>query len=276
MSRVIRVFPTRTSVTPDDELVRVGIGPGFFDEADRVEISVAFTWTLPLADNLEKQWRHVAPTTMGGPALMTRGEDFTPGRFVRHGRTITSRGCPNKCWFCSVWRREGEGVRELPIHDGYDILDDNLLACSDGHVKDVFAMLGRQSEKPRFTGGLEAKRLKPWHCEALRKLKPERLYFAYDTPDDYEPLVEAGKMLREAGFTTASHVLGCYVLCGHRGDTFDKAMTRCRQAHSAGFMPYAMAYCDPATGRASSAWTRWARQFLRPQIAATILRGGNR
>jgi len=269
--RVIRVFPVKTSITPDDELVRVGIGPGFLDEADRVEISVAFTWNLKHAELLERQWRHVAPTTMGGPALMTRGEDFTPGRFVRHGRTITSRGCPNKCWFCSVWRREGEGVRELPIHDGYDILDDNLLACSDEHVKAVFAMLGRQSHPAKFTGGLEAKRLKPWHCAELRKLKPERLYFAYDTTDDYEPLVEAGKMLREAGFTAASHDLGCYVLCGYKGDTFDAAFNRIRQTVDAGFTPQAMLYRDSSGGGVDAEWARWARKFARPAITHSIM-----
>ena len=33
--------------------------------------------------------------------------------------------------------------------------------------------------------------MKPWHCELLKESRPERMYFAYDTPDDYEPLVEA-------------------------------------------------------------------------------------
>jgi hypothetical protein len=268
--RVIRVFPRRTSITPDDELVRVGIGPGFFDEADRVEISVAFTWDLPLAERLESQWRHVAPTNMGGPALMTRGEDFTPGHFVKLGHTITSRGCPNHCWFCSVWRREGVGVRELPIHDGYDILDDNLLACSDEHVRAVFAMLSAQTRKPKFTGGLEARILKPWHCAELRRLKPERLYFAYDTPDDHDPLVEAGKMLRAAGFTTASHVLGCYVLCGWSGDSFDSATLRMTQTAAAGFMPQAMLFRDKS-GIVDADWARWARKFARPAITHSIM-----
>jgi hypothetical protein len=39
----------------------------------------------------------------------------------------------------------------------------------------------------------------------MRKLKTERMYFAYDTPDDLEPLIEAGKMLRASGITAASH-----------------------------------------------------------------------
>lgn len=49
---------------------------------------------------------------------------------------------------------------ELPITDGYNVLDDNLLACSEKHIHDVFDMLKRQKEKPIFTGGIEAKILK--------------------------------------------------------------------------------------------------------------------
>jgi hypothetical protein len=265
MKRIIRVFPRRTKATPTDDLAVVGRSPELFDQADEVHVSVTFTWDLPAAERLAREWRFVAPVSIGGPALMSRGEDFTPGRFVRKGYTITSRGCPNKCWFCSVWRREGGTVRELPIQDGYDILDDNLLACSEAHVRAVFAMLARQPERPKFTGGLEAKIIKPWHCAELRKLKPQRLYFAYDTPDDLEPLREAGKMLREAGFTTASHVLSAYVLCGWPKDTMEGAEKRMRETLDAGFTPMAMLYRD-RYGKRDTQWMRWARQWARPAI----------
>jgi hypothetical protein len=258
-------------MTPDDDLVRIGVGPGLFDECDNVKISVAFTWDLPLAESLFKQWSFVSPTEIGGPALMTRGESFEPGEFVKQGFTITSRGCPNKCWFCSVWRREGAGIRELEIHDGYDVLDDNLLACSDDHVRRVFDMLAKQKQRPKFTGGLEAKILKPWHCERLKALKPERLYFAYDTPDDYEPLVEAGKMLRASGFTTASHTLSSYVLCGYPRDTFDGAEIRMRQTIAAGFTPMAMLYMD-SEGCRDDDWRAWARRWARPSIVYSSAR----
>lgn len=34
MKKIIRVFPTRTHATPTDELARIRVLPGFFDEAD--------------------------------------------------------------------------------------------------------------------------------------------------------------------------------------------------------------------------------------------------
>ena len=80
-------------------------------------------------------------------------------------------------------RRE-KGLRELPIQDGWNVLDDNLLACSDDHVEKVFQMLGKDKKKAaRFTGRVwKPKILKPWHAKRIRDINPERLYCAYDTP----------------------------------------------------------------------------------------------
>lgn len=154
--RIARVFPRRTSATPCDDLAFVGDPPGLFPpEVDEVHISVAFTWDMEEADRLAKEWRHIAPVKIGGPATGEKGLDFEPGRYLKPGYVITSRGCRNRCWFCSVWRREGD-IRELPIRDGWNVLDDNLLATSWGHFVRVCRMLARQKQKPEFTGGLEA------------------------------------------------------------------------------------------------------------------------
>ena len=267
--RVIRVFCRKTAATPDDNLVRIARPPvRFDDEADEIHIPVIFSWDLPVAEQLEKVWKYVAPVRIGGPALGDPGCDFVPGRYVKRGYVITSRGCPNRCWFCRVWRNEGN-IRELPITEGHNLLDSNILACSDEHIKAVFAMLAdgkRRFKKPiEFTGGLEAARLKPWHVKALRELRPKQLFFAYDTPDDIEPLVEAGRLLLAAGFTTASHALRCYVLCGFKGDTMDAAGGRMVQTLQAGFLPMAMLYRDEKGDR-DPAWMRFQKAWARPAI----------
>jgi hypothetical protein len=268
--RIIRVFPRRTNATPNDDLVRIAEAPTLFDQADEVHVSVAFSWDLPLAEKLAAAWAPVAPVRIGGPATGERGGDFVPGRYVKAGYVLTSRGCPNSCWFCNVWRREGQEVRELPITDGWNLLDDNLLACSEKHQRAVFAMLkhNKKGGPVQFTGGLEAKRLEPWHVEALRDLKPKQMFFAYDTPDDLEPLRAAGRMLIEGGFTVASHVLRAYVLCGWPTDTIEAAANRMQQTLDAGFLPMAMLYRDNS-GRRDPVWQKWGRQWARPSIAAS-------
>lgn len=266
--KIIRVFPRKTRATPDDVDTRICCPPGFFDFADEIHIPVLFTYDIPVAERLEKLWRHVAPCKLGGPAYDDPGGEFVPGMYVKHGYVITSRGCPNQCWFCSVPKREGT-IREIGITEGHNLLDSNILACSDNHIKAVFKMLAdgkKKFKKPvEFTGGLEAARLKQWHVDALRELKPKQLFFAYDTPDDLFPLWEAGKMLLDAGFTESSHSLRCYVLCGYKGDTFQAAQARMFQAQNAGFMPMAMFYRD-REGKRDAEWSKWQRTWVRPEI----------
>ncbi len=262
---IARVFPRRTNATPSD-LYSFHTEPGWFipDDITEVAVSVAFTWDLPRAEYLARAWKHIAPVTIGGPGTGMKGEGFEPGRYLKPGYVITSRGCPNKCWFCDVWRREGN-VRELPIRSGNNVLDDNLLACSEKHIRAVFKMLKAQKGRKEFTGGLEAARLKDWHIDLLVDLKPKQMFFAYDTADDYEPLIEAGKKLAKAGFTVERKITRCYVLIGDPNDTFTAAEKRLHQALVAGFIPMAMLYRNKS-GKYDTAWRRLQRQWARPAM----------
>lgn len=270
--KIARVFPRKTNASPDDGLAFFGPPPKDPPHIDAVHVSVAFTYDLPKAETLAEAWAKTGlPVSMGGPAFNEPGGDFTPGLYLKKGYVITSRGCGNSCWFCEVPKREG-GLRELPVTEGYNVLDDNLLACSESHIRAVFAMLSKQPERPVFTGGLEAKLLKAWHVDLLRQSKTKRLYCAFDTPDDYEPIVAAGKLLRDGGITRASHTAACYVLIGYPGDTMDKAERRLIDTWAAGFMPYAMLYRDKA-GTADPEWKKFQRLWVRPQILFTTLKG---
>ena len=268
--QIARVFPRRTRATPTDNLAFYD-EPGLFPiDADEVHVSVTFTYDLPRAEFLAKAWERIAPVRIGGPATGMPGGEFMPGLYLKPGYVITSRGCPNRCWFCSAWRREGD-TRELPVADGWNVLDDNLLACSEQHIRSVFAMLKRQPRRAEFTGGLEAARLQPWHVELLRELRPKQMFFAYDAEDDYELLVEAGRALIGAGFTVQSHVLRCYVLIGYPDDTFEAAERRLQQADAAGFLPMAMLWRDN-DGKRDLQWARFQRQWARPTLVASGLR----
>lgn len=271
--RIARVFPRKTKATPEDEDAFIGPLPRDIRETgggiDEVHISVTWTYDIPKAELLEKSWRKLGvPVKVGGPAFGDRMGDFVPGLYIRSGYTFTSRGCPNHCWFCSVQQAAHGTIKELPITDGYNILDDNILATSEGHFRAVVDMLKRQSERPIWTGGIEAKILKPWQAELMREAKTKRFYCAYDTPDDLEPLIEAGKIFRAAGFTVASHAMCCYVLIGYRGDTFEAAETRLMQTIKAGFVPYAMLYRDK-DGKVDEVWRAFQREWCRPIIVGS-------
>lgn len=268
---VARVFPRKTNATPDDGLAFFAPPPPILPRIDEVHVSVAFTYDLPKAEQLAEAWQKTGiPVKLGGPAFNEPGGDFIPGRYLRHGFVITSRGCNNSCWFCSVPKREG-GLRKLPITTGFNVLDDNLLACSETHIRAVFDMLKSQPERPIFSGGLEARLLKPWHVDLLRESKAQRFYCAYDIPADYEPLVEAGKLLQAGGITRKSRIPNCYVLIGYLSDTMEKAEKRLRDTWTAGFAPYAMLYRNE-TGETDAEWRKFQRLWVRPQILFTTLK----
>lgn len=262
MTKTIRVFPRRTRATPDDDDAYIG-GPTLFVEADKVVVSCTFTWDKPEAERLAEAWKCIAPTELGGPAYGDPGGEFEPGKFLKDGYTITSRGCTNRCWFCYVWKRTG-GLRELEIKDGWIVADDNLLACSKEHILRVFKMLQRQKEPISFTGGIEAKLLEGWHIDKLLELRLRSFYCAYDTEDDYDPLKTASKMLFDSGLIRkSSHKAGCYCLIGYPGDTFDNAEKRLKDVMGLGFIPFAMLYRDNK-GEYKKEWRRFQRSWSRP------------
>ena len=269
--KIIRVFISKTNATPNDDLVRINTLPSLFDEADEIHISVTFTWDIARAEQLAEHWKFVAPVKVGGPAYNEKGGDFVAGMYMKNGYVITSRGCNNRCWFCSVPQREGYELRELPIVDGYIITDDNLLACSEKHINSVFEMLKRQPQRPQFNGGLEAKLLTQELANKLYELKPVSMFFAYDTVSDYEPLIQAGKLLREAGFKKNHKITRCYVLIGYQGDTFAKAEKRLLQAWEAGFFPMSMLYRDQE-GKTLKDWKLFQRQWSYSTVAGAILK----
>lgn len=273
--RLIRVFPRKNKATPDDNLAYYG-PPDLFAEADEIHVDVTFTTDKPIAEALAEEWKHVAPVKVGGVAYeLDRAEpyplEFVPGRYVKPGFTFTSRGCPRRCWFCSVWKKRPEATPIPGFHDGWNVLDDNLLSCPEPHVRSVFAMLKRQKRRIEFTGGLEAAALQDYQVGLLVDMKPRpNCFFAYDPGDPFETLQTAARRLIEGGFTARSHRLRTYVLIGFPKDTLQLAEDRMNQMLSIGFTPHAMLWSPETTSaekyRPGIEWRRLQRRWARPAI----------
>jgi hypothetical protein len=268
--KIARVFPRKTEQTPDDALVFFTEPPRYgyekvYESLDEIHISCTFTYDCKTAEWLCKQWESLGiPVKIGGPAYDNYTKEFIPGMYLKRGCTITSVGCHNKCWFCSVWKRAGD-LKELEIKDGWIIQDDNFLLCSENHKKAVIEMLKKQKHRPEFRGGLEAKLLTRADVELIQSANPKSMYFAYDTPDDYEPLIEAGKLLQEAGITLKTRIPYAYVLMGYPKDTMQAAEQRCIDTLKAGFIPFGMLYKDK-DGNENKAWRRFSRNWARMEI----------
>jgi hypothetical protein len=267
--RLARVFPRKTKASPDDNLAFFG-PPDLLSYADEVHVSVTFSYDKPRAERLAEEWSRIAPVKIGGVAYGDTSLEFIPGRYIKPGYTITSRGCPRRCWFCGVWKKWPE-PNVLPIIDGWNVLDDNLLACPRPHVEAVFDMLRRQKRRVEFTGGLEARAMEDYQVDLLASLTPRpNMFFAYDPGDPFETLESAARRLLAAGFTARSHRLRCYVMIGYPKDTFALAEARLRQMLSIGFTPFAMLWKPDTPSQEKYApgpeWRSFQRQWARPKI----------
>jgi hypothetical protein len=266
MSRILRVFPRRTSMTPADSLAWVGLPPKWLPEVDEVHVSVTFTWDLPAGDVLYDVWsrRYPGITQLGGPAIDGGLGPFVPGRYLRPGVVLTSRGCPRSCVWCMVPRREGALV-ELEVTEGYHVQDNNLLACSRAHQERVYSMLRAQRRACVLSGGLDVRLLDDWVLEQLRTLRIGRLFLAADTLGMLDPVREARSRL---DWLTRWQVW-CYVLIGFDGETIAQARSRLEAVYDAGCMPYASLW-QPTEGRRlryDRYWNALSEVYRIPQLA---------
>jgi len=111
---------------------------------------------------------------------------------------------------------------------------------------------------------LEPRFLKAWHIDLLVAAKPKQMFFAYDTDDDWEPLLEASKMLRQARFSPK--VTRCYVLIGHPRDTISAAIKRLEATLRVGFYPFAMLWKRNDGSHAGIEWRKLQKAWCRPAI----------
>lgn len=263
--KIARVFPRRTSMTPNDKDAYIGLPTLFAPKYDEIHISITFTWDLYKIGFLIKNWEAYGKIKVGGSALDDRGSNFVSGMYLKRGVTITSRGCPNRCSFCFVPGREGK-IRELPIVEGNSVQDNNLLACSKEHVRKVFAMLKKQKHV-EFAGGLESSKITDELVEQLRGLSIYQLWVACDHPSAEKPLIAAVKRLSKY---FKRDKIRCYVLIGYKNDTIEKADNRLRRAWEIGTLPYAMLYKDEGNTSHSKEWKQFQRKWTRPAIIKSI------
>ena len=147
MNGIIRVFPQRTSYTPTDSMVFIGMPPlqQFIPEHTEIHISCTFSWDKAYCEYLAYQWESVTdkPVRLGGVAFRSDASGFVQGMYLKSNVIFFSRGCNNNCAWCIVPKLEGK-LAELPICQGKIIQDNNFLQLNKSHKDKVFEMLKTQ------------------------------------------------------------------------------------------------------------------------------------
>jgi len=268
--KILRVFIKRTSQTPIDEYTTVGF-PSLFlpKDVDEVHISTIFSWDIKKALRLKRNYELYYPkVSVGGPAFANGNYDpkFIPGRYVKKGIAITTRGCNFQCPFCLVDKKEGK-FQEINIEPGNIIQDNNILLANRDHLNKVFQMLKTQ-KGIRFVGGLDKRLLKDWHIEELRSLHIKELWLAFDSWDNKKEFIRVISKLKKAGFNR--NKIRCYVLVGF-DEPIQAGEERLRFVYNCGALPFVQKYQDNKDSRQiSKEDSSFIRRWSRPAIIKSI------
>ena len=261
MKRILRVFARKTNLTPVDDLAFYDVPGLFIPEHDEVHVVVTFTWDIERGKWLRDCWQDVTdkPVKIGGVAFDDPCTgDFVPGLYLKHGVTVTSRGCINNCAFCFVPKREGK-LREIEnFAVGNIIQDNNFLACSKQHKRKVYDMLKTQRQVS-FRGGLESEFLTDWDVEEMRNLRIFDLWLACDSKARIKPFLKACEKLVKAGFN--QNKIRCYALIG---DDMRENEERLQTIFRAGALPFAQLYQPRGWKEYPREWRQYQRQWTRP------------
>ena len=266
---ILRVFPERTTLTPNDEYVRVG-SPELNDpmsEVSEVHVSCLFTWMKDKAESLAVEYGRIyqCPVKIGGVAYKSPAYDFEPGKYIHNSVLFFSRGCPNNCLWCLVPDIEGRKIIELePRGDGNIIQDNNIMAVSKHHFRKVCGFL-KGKKGICFKGGIDVGLMTDWHIDLMRGLHIAELWLACDADSEIKPTVKMIRKLSKAGFSQKK--IRVYCLIGHSG-TLEQNESRCREVFLSGGLPFAMLFRD-TNGEAKTwdvKWRAMQRRWCRPAI----------
>jgi hypothetical protein len=253
---------------PRDKDAYFGEPDLFTPQYDEAHISVTFTWDIKKAYDLAYAWKiYAKEVKLGGCAFNDRGNGFIPDLYVKPGCVFTSRGCIFDCPWCFVPRREGK-IRELPILSGNIIMDNNLLACSKSHIKNVIKMLKTQRQIS-FNQGLDSRLMTDWFVEEIRGLKIKDIWLAMDYDGAEKPLQKAVNKLKKY---FSRDKIRCYVLIGYEDETLKQAEMRLRKAWEIGTLPFAMLYRDENGKKRSLEWRRFQRSWCRPAAIKAMMK----
>jgi len=275
-NKILRIFIRRTSQTPDDNYVKIGMPDLFMpQDVDEVHISTIFSWDIENALNLKRNYELYYPKVLvGGPAFAngTYVQKFVSGMYVKKGITITTRGCNFKCPFCLVGKKEGK-FQEINIEEGNIIQDNNILLASKDHLRKVFDMLKKQ-KGIRFVGGLDKRLIKDWHIEELRSLSIKELWFSFDSWDNKKEFIKVMDKLKKSGFRR--NQIRCYVLAGFN-EPIQNSEDRLRFIYKCGALPYVQLYQSISVkkkyaGETSRKDNLFIRQWSRPAIIKSIMK----
>ena len=185
-------------------------------KVEKIFISCLFDWNRK---KVEPWLRCGVPVEVGGSGW-SEGSRLPPEiekECPRINYGYTSRGCPRRCPWCSVHKREGDWAAVHKLLDLWDgrskditLLDNNILA-DEKHFHRVCWDAYRHGIRLHFYQGLDYRFVNRAVACSLGMIRHKRLRFSFDEPKGWDAVDTALDHLSDAGI----HRSQWFVLVGY-------------------------------------------------------------
>lgn len=250
------------------------------ENPDKVYISCVFTKNASQARGISRLYPG-AEIDIGGSGInlvkqlpvdidnIKPDYDLYPSEY---SQGFTTRGCVRKCKFCIVPAKEGSlhpVQHPSAFHDDRFntcmLMDNNLFGAKNDWVKSVLMWFHDGGIK-MLDHGFDARLLTEEYAGLLKDIKhPKGVRFAWDNRKDESAVINAIKLMRDAGFKKTRDI-SFYVLAGY--DTgFEDALYRCNRLKEMGVNAFVMPYhkrdrrINRLANWANRRWAYWSGPF---------------
>ena len=195
--------------------------------------------------------------------------DYTIYPNIRHAYGFLTRGCPNRCPWCVVPKKEGsiKPYRDIEtVLQGRKtaILMDNNVLASDHGIRQL-EKISDMKCKVDFNQGLDSRLVTEEIAKLLSKIKWIRyIRFSCDSTEVVDPLIKAISRLNKYGIS--NYRIFVYLLVTDVTD----ANERCRILKQLGVIPFAQPYRDEYNTPRTVEQKRFARYVNRKEIFKSI------
>lgn len=176
-----------------------------------------------------------------------------------------TRGCPNNCAFCIVSKKEGRVSRKVADLSEFwrgqkyiKLLDANLLACKDKEA--LLQQLIESGAQVDFTQGLDARFITADVAEMLKKIKTERVHFAFDFMKHEKAIVEGLRIYKEIN-PLPDYKTIVYMLVNF-DTTIEEDLYRVKKIVELGYIPDIRVYRKPSAPQILKDLQRWCNNRL--------------
>ncbi len=186
---------------------------------------------------------------------------------------FTTRGCPNKCGYCMVWRMEPEfyiqpNWEKAITENDFEIAivsDNSFLSSPYNHIKNVIDSLNKNNKKVIFNNGMNCREITNKNAKLFASLTYIRNGFriGFDRMKDdghyqkaMEKLIKAGLKIKGNSYT--------YILFNF-DDTPQEAYYRAQESWKYGSNPYLMRYrpLNQLTKKTTYIGKYWTENLIR-------------